>query len=149
MLAIIEDRSTYSRADFLSDAMFRSASSDRLPGLGVALADDLLIAVGLLLHRLDRNGAPLPVVAVEQAIVGAGIDPLELVRQVEGVLDAAVHAHAAERIVDMRCIAGKQHAPVPKAFRHPLVHVIDRAVRNVIRLGPRHNALQHALQVLV
>src|ERR1043165_845106 len=36
---------------------------------GIALADDLVIAVGLLLPRLDRHGAALPLVAVEQAVV--------------------------------------------------------------------------------
>ena len=51
-----------------------------LPRLGIALADDLLIAVGLLLHRLDRDRAPLPVVAVQQPVVGARPDLLRACR---------------------------------------------------------------------
>ena len=149
MLAIIDERSMYSRAEFLSAAVLPHRVERFLPRRRIALADDLLVAVGLLLHRLDRDGAPLPVVAVEQAVVGAGPDRLELVGQIEGVLDAAVHAHAAERIVDMGGVAGEQHAAVPEALRHPLVHGIDRAVRDLVRLGPRHHALQHLLQVFV
>ena len=116
MLAIIDDRSMYSRAAFLSMPVRRMASSDFFRVLGIAFADDLLVAVGLLLHRLDRDGAALPVVAVEQAVVGAGPDLLELVRQVERVLDAAIHAHAAKRIVDVGGIAGQHTRPCRKFF---------------------------------
>ena len=137
MLAIIEDLSMYSRAERLVRRGPAHRIERFLPRLRVAFADDLLIAMGLLLHRLDRDRAPLPVVAIEQPIVGARPDLRELVGQVEGVLDTAVHAHAAERIVDVGGVAGEQDAAVPKALRHPLMHVIERAMRDPVRLGPR------------
>ena len=61
---------------FARGALVRRGPPHRIERLlarfGIALADDLVIAVGLLLHRLDRDRPPLPVVAVEQPVVGAG-----------------------------------------------------------------------------
>ena len=74
MLPIIDDLSMYSRASAGRPRSCRIASSDFFRVSGIALADDLLVAVGLLLHGLDRDGAALPVVAVEQPVVGAGPD---------------------------------------------------------------------------
>ena len=49
----------------------------------------------------------------------------------------------------MSGVAGEQHAAVAKAFRHPLMHMIDRAMRNPVRLGPCDHALQHLLQRVI
>ncbi len=135
MLAIIEERSRYSAPTLLSGCG-PAHGVERLPARRrIALADDLLVAVGLLLHRLDRHRAALPVVAVEQAIVGAGPDVLELVGQVEGVLDAAVHAHAAERVVDVGGIAGQQDAAVAEILSPP-ADARDRASDVRFRTAP-------------
>jgi hypothetical protein len=50
---------------------------------------------------LNRYGAALAVVAVEQPVIGACPDILEFIREVESILDTPVHAHATQRIVDM------------------------------------------------
>ena len=46
----------------------------------------------------------------------------------------------------MRGIAGQQDAAVTEAFRHLLVHVIDRAVGDRVGLCARYDALQNPLQ---
>ena len=47
-------------------------------------------------------------------------------------MDAAVHAHAAARIVDMRGVAREENASALKRFRHPLVHLVKRRVRDLV-----------------
>jgi hypothetical protein len=47
-------------------------------------------------------------------------------------MDAAVHAHAAEGIINMRGVAGQKDASPPKGFGDPLVHLVKRGVRDLI-----------------
>jgi hypothetical protein len=105
--------------------------------------------VGVLLHRLDRHGATLAVIAVEQPVVGARPDLLEFVRQVERILNTAVHAHTSKRIVDVRSVACQHDSAMPESFRYLLMHLIQRTVRNPVRFGPQHYAVQYSLQRLV
>jgi hypothetical protein len=79
----------------------------------------------LLLDEFDRNRAPLQIVEIEKALwrrIQKNAD--QLVRQVHRVLDAPVQTHAADRIVDMRRIAGEQHAAVAEAFGDALMRHI-------------------------
>src|SRR5690349_14819621 len=60
-------------------------------------------------------------------------------------MDAAVHAHAAERIVEVRRIAGEENAAAAVAFGHPLVHRVERAMRDLVAPGLGMHALQPTL----
>jgi len=46
-------------------------------------------------------------------------------------------------------VAGEQNAAVTEALRHPLMHMIDGAMGDPVRLGPRDHALQHLLQRVI
>nr|WP_262401976.1 hypothetical protein [Actinomadura sp. CNU-125] len=45
-----------------------------------------------------------------------------------GVVDAAVHAEAAQRVVDVRGVAGQQHPADAEPLGDPLVHPVDPGV---------------------
>src|SRR5215470_10726128 len=64
--------------------------------VGITRFQPLLVGDRLLLHELYRNRAPLPIVNIEQTL-GRIVEKNsgELVRDVDGVLNAAVQAHAA------------------------------------------------------
>ena len=71
----------------------------------------LLVLNRLLLHVLLGDGAPLHPVAVELFLRFAAMaDIREAASEVESVVDTAVHAHAAKRIIDVGCIANEKHA---------------------------------------
>ena len=57
--------------------------------------------------------------------------------------------NAAERVVDVGGIADQKAAAGAERLRHPLVHVVDRAVRDIVGHRPLHHPLQHALHVFV
>ena len=81
---------------------------------GVAFADELPVAMGCAEPpRPRRCGAD----GRSGRACGRRRRPRyrQLVGEVEGVLDAAIHAHAAERIVDMRGVAGEQRPAVAEA----------------------------------
>src|SRR5262249_32535291 len=66
------------------------------------------LEVTLVLDRLffdvfERDQPALPVVTLELGLRRGAIPDFDQARgQIDGVVDAAVHAHAAERIVDLR-----------------------------------------------
>src|SRR2546421_11690789 len=68
-----------------------------------------------------------------------------VLRNVERVMDAAVHAHAAKRVVKVRGIAGEEYASLAIALRHALVNRIERAMRDVVAPRLRMHALQPPL----
>ena len=79
----------------------------------VLLLDISLVLDGLALEILLRHRAALAVVKVEQVVAGAILDDRrKLVRKIEGVMEAEIHAHSAEGIVDVRGIAGNEEAAV-------------------------------------
>ena len=43
--------------------------------------------------------------------------------QLDGVVNAEVETKSAERIVDVRGVAGQEHAALAKRHGHPLVHM--------------------------
>src|SRR5262245_2149073 len=95
----------------------------------VLLLDIALVLDSLALQVFLRNGAALAVVLIEHIFIrGALNDRSELVGQIERVVEAEIHAHAAERIVDVGGVAGKEKPAVPIARSDALVHAIDIAV---------------------
>ena len=112
----------------------------------VARLQALLVGDRLLLHEFDRDGAALAAVEIEQFVRR----PLEnnlrkLFRQIGRVLDAAVEAHAADRIVDVGGIAGQQHPPFTKGLRHALVRHVEIAMHDVVRPRRREKRLDARL----
>src|SRR5665213_162603 len=57
----------------------------------------------------------------------------ELVAEIDGIVDAAVEAEAAERIVQMGGVAGEQHAAEMERAGDALVHAIGTFVADVVR----------------
>ena len=99
----------------------------------------LLVVDGVPLDEINRDAAALAVVLLKQ---GDMVPPLpgdagQLVRQVERVMQAAVHAHAAQGIIDMGCVPGQRHAVPEIGFRYALVHPVQGAVPDpVIFISP-------------
>ena len=60
-------------------------------------------------------------------------------------MDAAVHAHAADRIVDVGAVAGEQHAAFVEGRGDALVHGIERVIGNFVFAALFMDALQAAL----
>src|SRR5580704_3214311 len=60
-------------------------------------------------------------------------------------MDAAVHAHAADRIVDVGAVAGEQHAAFVEGRGDALVHGIERVIWNFVFAALLVDALQAAL----
>jgi hypothetical protein len=56
-------------------------------------------------------------------------------------VNAAVHAHGADRAVHVRAIAGEDGATAAEFFRHPLVHDVEVAGNDIERLSRRQEAL--------
>src|ERR1700719_4364594 len=60
-------------------------------------------------------------------------------------MDAAVHAHAADRVVDVGAVAGKQHAAFVEGRGDALVHGVERVIGNFVFSALLMDALQAAL----
>src|SRR6185436_17617551 len=114
-----------------------------LPALGFRLlAQALQVPDRDLLHVLEVDGAALAHVAIEQGLIGlAAADPAQLLRQIERIVDAAIQAERADGIVEMRCIAGEQHAADAKVLRHALMHLVDALVLDRVGARPWLEAL--------
>src|SRR5499433_3841391 len=90
---------------------------------GVLLRQQPLVADGLRLRVLQGDVPALALVAVEHLLPDFPPQDLgELLRQVERVMNAAVHPHGADRAVHVRAIAGQHRAPDSEFLRHPRVH---------------------------
>ena len=77
----------------------------------VLLLQRLLVLNGLRLDVVDLGLAALARVAVEHAGRSAAEPHVgQFLGEIDGVVDTAVHAHAADRIVDVGAVAGEQHA---------------------------------------
>src|SRR5262249_49791189 len=101
----------------------------------------------LRLNVINLRFAALPRVAIEQAHLGtAEPDLSEFFREVDGVMDAAVHTHAADRIVDMGTIANEQHATLVKGLSHTLMHRVKRIIGNIIIPALLMDTVQAALK---
>src|SRR6185312_11402206 len=112
-----------------------------VPGLEVALVRNRN-----LVHVLQGDRPALALVAVQLNFIQTLADYRgELFGQIKGVVDAAVHAHAAERIVEVRGVAGEKAAPLAVALRHPLMHRIERAMAYLVSSRTCVNAVKATL----
>ena len=83
----------------------------------VPLLQALLVRDRLLLHILDVQGSSRPFVGIEIDRLMARSAAQEF-RQMPCLVDAAVQAKAADRVVDMRGVAAKEHAALAEALCH-------------------------------
>src|SRR5258706_4318183 len=69
--------------------------------------------------------------------------------ELDRVVDAAVQAKAPDRVVDVRCVARKEHSALAEGFRQALVHELGAPVREeltrMIRVQFRHPPEYRAL----
>ena len=70
----------------------------------------------------------------------------EFFGKIDGVVNAAVHAHTADRIVDMGAIADEQHATLVEGLRYTLMHVVERIIGNFIIPALFLDTLEAALE---
>src|SRR5260370_281747 len=104
----------------------RATGSELLPAVNATMTRIRLFRQHpLASHRLRLTVpqgavAALTLVAIQNVRVRVPAqDADELLRQVECVMNAAVHANGADRAVHMRVIAGKHGATGPEFFRPP------------------------------
>ena len=84
---------------------------------------------------LQRDVPALALVAVQHVLPGLSAQDLhEFLRQVERIVDAAVHAHGPDRAVHMGAIAGEDRATDAEFLRHALVDRVEVAGDDVERL---------------
>src|SRR5690606_42035234 len=60
--------------------------------------------------------------------------PAELLAEICGILQAAVEAERADRIVDVGRVAGQQHAALAEGVGNALVHPIGRSIGDLVAL---------------
>src|SRR6185437_9014282 len=110
---------------------------------GILLLQQAFVGDRLRLHIFDGSRAPLPVETIKQRVGIAAVRNVnELARQRDPVLESAVHAHTADRIIDVRRIAGEQNPAAAEAPGDPLMHVVHVAVDDWI--WPRVEAFAEA-----
>src|SRR5580692_10075517 len=114
--------------------------------LRVLLLQRLLVLNGLRLHVIDLGLAALARIAVEHACLGTAEPNVgQFLGEIDRVVDAAVHAHAADRVVDVGAVAGEQHAAFVEGRGDALVHGIERVIGNFVFAALLMDALQAAL----
>ena len=93
--------------------------------------------------RFDPDSVALPVVARELGVAfrcpSSSLPGLDQARgQVDRVVDAAVHAHAAEGVVDMRGISDQERTSELECRRHPLMHLVKSDMGDLVARDARH-----------
>ena len=112
----------------------------------VLLLEQAPVADGLCLGMRKGDMPALAFVAIEDILVCFSMpDRDKLVRQIEGVMDAAVHPHGPDGTVHMGGVARQDHSPDPKFFRHALVDHVKIACDDVERSAGRQKSLQSCL----
>src|SRR6516165_5774563 len=66
--------------------------------------------------------------------------------KVDGIVDATVHTHTADRIVNMGAIANEQHATLVEGLSYALMHRVKRIIGNIIITAFLMDTLQTALK---
>src|SRR6516162_4988903 len=94
----------------------------------------------LCLNVINLRLAALSRVAIEQADLG------EFFGKVDGIVDATVHTHTADRIVNMGAIANEQHATLVEGLSYALMHRVKRIIGNIIITAFLMDTLQTALK---
>src|SRR5215831_15866655 len=78
---------------------------------GISFFQPLFVGDRLLLHEFDIERSPPPVVQVELALSSFAFpDSREALCQFNAVVNTAIQAEPADRIVDVSCVAREQHA---------------------------------------
>src|SRR5215472_4067879 len=94
---------------------------------GIFFLKRFFVLYGLCLNVIDLCFAALPRVAIQQIHLGTAEPNLgKFISEIDCVVDAPVHAHPADRIVDMGAIADKQHATLVEGLSYTLMHGIER-----------------------
>ena len=115
----------------------------------IALLHQPLVGDGLSLHIAYRGVPALAVITVEHVFAGGAVKHRrELIDQIESIVHAAVHAHAADRIVDMRAVAGEQNAALAKGRSDALGDAIDIHVFDLVAAVARKEPLQPLLDAI-
>src|SRR5262245_26486023 len=84
-----------------------------------------LVLDRLLLDMFERHKPALPIVTCKLGRAAVSMPHLsQSRRQVDRVMNAAVHAHSTQRIVDVRSIAHQEGASELKCLCDPLVHPV-------------------------
>ena len=115
------------------------------PTLGVAFAHTRAIGRGLGDDLFERGRAALALVAIEQRDSGAMPDLNQLAGKTEGVVHAAVHAHATRGTVKVGRVTGQKHPARAIAGGDALVNAIGAPLQHRIGLVARHDGLQRRL----
>ena len=91
----------------------------------ILFLEPLLVGDGLLLDIFDVQ-RPAPLIVAIETIGGrfAAHDLAEQSGKLDRVVNAEIQAKPAERIVDVRGVAGKEDAAFAERRRHPLVDVV-------------------------
>ena len=114
---------------------------------GAALAHVALLHAGavaprLLEHMGDGNRAALALVAL-QTIDGRTLpDVAQLFAQVEGIVDAAIHAHATAGAVEVGRVTDQDHSAHHVLLHHPLVDAVGAHLQHRVVLGAGGNAFE-------
>src|SRR5262252_10493409 len=87
----------------------------------------------LCLNVIDLRLATLPRVAIQQTGLGTAEPDLgKFFGKIDGVMDAAVHPHTTDWVVDMSAIADKQHATLVKGVCYTLMYCVECIIGNII-----------------
>ena len=117
----------------------------RITGFEVVLVGDRD-----LVHILESDRATLPLVAVQLGFGNLFAQHAhQFFGQIEPVMDAAIHAHATERIVEVCGVACQKYAALAIGFGNALMHRIESAMRNLVAAWFLPNSLQPPLHAVV
>src|SRR5579862_842492 len=117
-----------------------------LPHRRIPFGQESLVADGLRLRMRDGHVAALPLVAVEHRIVHfLTLDGDQFISEIDGVVNAAVHTHGADRAVHVGGIAHQDSAANTEFISDALMHDIKIAGDDFERLAGRQEALQPRL----
>src|SRR6516164_3084353 len=87
----------------------------------------------LCLNVIDLRHATLPRVAIQQTGLGTAEPDLgKFFGKIDGVMDAAVHPHTTDWVVDMSAIADKQRTTLVKGVRYTLMYRVECIIGNII-----------------
>ena len=81
-------------------------------------------------------------IAIEQAFVVARQYPGDCLCQCKSIVHAAIHAHAARRRVEVRCISGEDHIALPVRFNNPVVDPVGPNFHDLVRRIKGNDPLQ-------
>src|SRR5262249_15774896 len=116
---------------------------------GILLLHGLLVGDGRGLYVRRRHVTALPCIAIERSLAFGAVENADQgFRQIDRVMDAAVHAHGTDWAVDVGWVACKQDGALAEGRSHALSDNVGIIDDDFVGLGPRIEALQLALRHL-